>query len=75
MTLAQIDGLVQTLLPKVLSDPDLGNGRTFTTLHLRHLWALSCLYAGECYDEQTVQLCVERHLPPNVLMAREVAAP
>ena len=74
MTLNQIDGLVQTLLPKVLSDPDLGNGRTFTSMHLRHLWALSCLYAEECYDEQTVELCVARHLPSNVLMVREVAS-
>jgi hypothetical protein len=70
----EIDGLITELLPKVLADRELGDGRTFTSLHLRNLWALSCLHAGMCYDEALVADAVERHLPPNVLIAREAGA-
>jgi hypothetical protein len=74
MSPTKIDSLIKVLLPRVLADPELGDGRTFTTLHLRNLWALSCLQAGECYDEQLLARHVARHLPPNVLMVRETAA-
>jgi hypothetical protein len=73
MSPTQIDGLIKLLLPRVLADPELGDGRTFTPMHLRNLWALSCLQAGECYDERLIEHHVVRHLPPNVLMVREVA--
>jgi hypothetical protein len=75
MSTVELDTIIHKLLPQVLADRELGDGRVFTRMHLNHLWALSCLYAGECYDEQLLALRVPQLLPPNVLMAREVAAP
>ena len=74
MSVVELDVLIDRLLPQILADRDLGDGRTFTKLHLSHLWALSCLHAGECYDEDVLAQRVIQHLPPQVLMAREVAA-
>jgi hypothetical protein len=74
MSVVELDVLIDRLLPQILADRDLGDGRTFTKLHLSHLWALSCLHAGECYDEDVLAKRVIQHLPPQVLMAREVAA-
>jgi hypothetical protein len=74
MPVVELDTLIDQLLPQVLADPDLGDGRTFTQLHLSHLWALSCLHAGECFDEKLLAMRVSAHLPPRVLMAQEVAA-
>jgi hypothetical protein len=64
----ELDGLVYQLIPKVLADRDLGDGRTFTTLHLRNLWALSCLEAGRCCDEEIIAASVIRHLPAHVAL-------
>jgi hypothetical protein len=64
----ELDGLVHRLIPTVLADRDLGDGRTFTELHLRNIWALSCLHAGRCYDEEVITASVIRHLPANVPM-------
>jgi hypothetical protein len=75
MATAELDVIIHKLLPQVLADRDLGDGRILTRLHLNHLWALSCLYAGECYDEEVVMGRVLQLLPPNVLLAREVSAP
>ncbi|KAB8142139.1 hypothetical protein F8S13_16495 [Chloroflexia bacterium SDU3-3] len=72
MSAVEIDSLIIRLLPKVLADRDLGDGRIFTKLHLNHLWALSCMYAGECYDEELLAQRVPYHLPPQVQMVREV---
>ena len=74
MSAVELDTLIDRLLPQVLSDPDLGDGRSFTQLHFSRLWALSCLYAGECFDEKLLAMRVSAHLPPRVLMAHEVAA-
>jgi len=73
MSVVELDTLIDRLLPQVLADRDLGDGRIFTRLHLSHLWALSCLHVGECFDEELLMTYVPRHLPPKVLMAREVA--
>lgn len=74
MSVVELDVLIDRLLPQILADRDLGDGRTFTKLHLSHLWALSCLHAGECYDEDVLVKRVMKHLPPQVLLSREVAA-
>lgn len=74
MSVVELDVLIDRLLPQILADRDLGDGRTFTRLHLNHLWALSCLHVGECYDEELLVRRVINHLPPRVLMAREVGA-
>lgn len=74
MSVVELDYLINRLLPQILADRELGDGRTFTKLHLNHLWALSCLHAGECYDEAILAQHVEKHLPPTVLMVREMAA-
>lgn len=74
MPQAELDTIIHRLLPQVLADRDLGDGRVFTRLHLNHLWALSCLHAGECYDEELLAVRVPLLLPPHVLMAREVAS-
>jgi hypothetical protein len=74
MSVVELDVLIDRLLPQILADRELGDGRTFTRLHLSHLWALSCLHAGECYDEAILAQYVMKHLPPKVLLAREVAA-
>ncbi len=75
MSSFDVDSLVVQLLPQTLADRDLGDGRTFTRLHLRHLWALLCLYAGEYVDEAILAQAVLQHLPQRVLMENEVAAP
>lgn len=74
MSSLELDTLIARLLPQVLADRDLGDGRSFTRLHLSHLWALSCMHAGECYDEALLAKRVELHLPPQVHLVREVAA-
>jgi hypothetical protein len=74
MSVVELDVLIDRLLPQILADRELGDGRTFTKLHLSHLWALSCLHAGECYDEEFIAEQVIKHLPPKVLMAREATA-
>ena len=74
MSTIYLESLLDRLLPQVLADSDLGDGRVFTRLHFRHLWALSCLQIGEWYDEQLLTTCVLDHLPPQVLLAREAAA-
>jgi hypothetical protein len=74
MSVVELDVIIDRLLPQVLADRELGDGRIFTRLHLSHLWALSCLHAGECYDEELLAEHVISRLPPQVLMAREVAA-
>jgi hypothetical protein len=74
MSAIELDVLIDRLLPQILADRDLGDGRIFTQRHLSHLWALSCLHAGECYDEEVLAQRVISHLPPKVLMVREVAA-
>lgn len=74
MSAVEFDSLIAQLLPKVLADRELGDGRSFTKLHMSHLWALSCMYAGECYDEELLARHVQSHLPPQVRMVREVAA-
>jgi hypothetical protein len=73
MSAVELDVLIDRLLPQVLADPDLGDGRIFTPLHFSRLWALSCLHAGECYDEEILATRVLAHLPPRVLLAREAA--
>ncbi|MBC8160463.1 MAG: hypothetical protein H7Z42_04515 [Roseiflexaceae bacterium] len=74
MSAVEIDSLIARLLPKVLADRDLGDGRSFTQLHLNHLWALSCMYAGECYEESLLAERVPAHLPPQVHIARNPTA-
>jgi hypothetical protein len=73
MLALDLDSLVDRLLPQILADRDLGDGRIFTRLHFSHLWALSCLQVGECYDEELLATCVSAHLPPHILLAREAA--
>jgi hypothetical protein len=72
MTGLDLDSLVDQLMPQVLNDRELGDGSTFTGLHFTRLWALSCLHAGECFDEQLLACRVARCLPPRVTIAREV---
>jgi len=74
MSTTELDVIIHKLLPQVLADRELGDGRVFTRLHLNNLWALTCLHAGECYDEHVLARRVPTMLPPNVLMAREVAS-
>jgi hypothetical protein len=74
MPTLDVDAFVVRLLPQILCDRDLGNGRTFTQLHLRRLWALLCLQAGEYVDEALLAHHVLQHLPPSVRMEKEVAA-
>lgn len=52
MSVVELDVLIDRLLPQILADRDLGDGRVFTQLHLNNLWALSCLHVGECFDEK-----------------------
>lgn len=72
MSAVELDDLIDRLLPQVLADRDLGDGRIFTQLHFSRLWALSCLHAGECYDEELLERHVHKHLPPQILIAREI---
>jgi hypothetical protein len=76
MTTRDLDTLITRLLPQVLADPELGDGRSFTPLHLNHLWALSCLQFGECYDLNILAERVAKNLPPHVRLqlGREVVA-
>jgi hypothetical protein len=73
MVALDLDSLVDRLLPQILADRELGDGRIFTRLHFRHLWALSCLQIGECYDEELLATCIPAHLPPHILRAGEAA--
>jgi len=70
MSVAELDALISQLLPEVLADRDLGDGRSFTDLHFCRLWALSCLRIGECYDEhllaQRLQIKLPRHVSWHV---------
>ncbi|HEU5016039.1 MAG TPA: hypothetical protein VFT66_26175 [Roseiflexaceae bacterium] len=72
MSTVDLDTLIDKLLPQVLADRELGDGKTFTRLHLSHLWALSCMHMGECYDEEVLADRVSLRLPPQVSMVREV---
>ena len=74
MSIIELDSLIDRLIPQILADRDLGNGRTFTKLHFCRLWALSCLHAGECFDEQLLAHRVAQHLPPSVSMEAEVGS-
>ncbi|MEN9935828.1 MAG: hypothetical protein RLZZ387_2407 [Chloroflexota bacterium] len=74
MSTVELDTIIHKLLPQVLADRELGDGKVFTQLHLNHLWALSCLQAGECYDEELLATRVPKLLPPNVLISHEVMA-
>jgi len=73
MSAIYLDSLVDRLLPQILADPDLGDGRVFTRLHFRHLWALSCLQIGEWYDEELLATCLPDHLPPQVANTSETS--
>jgi hypothetical protein len=75
MSAVELDTVIARLLPEVLADRDLGDGRSFTQLHLRHLWALSCMHVGECYDEQLLEQVVASHLPPKIQIIRTIDAP
>jgi hypothetical protein len=50
-----VDAVITRLLLQVLAGRALGDGRSFTPLHLRHLWALTCLHAGQYYEEAGVE--------------------
>jgi hypothetical protein len=58
-----MDDFIERTLPHILADRELGDGRTFTQLHLRHLWALLCLENGECCDEEVLAQHVFNYLP------------
>lgn len=75
MSVSELDAVIGRLLPQVLADRQLGDGRSFTRLHLDHLWALSCLHVGECYDQELLRQLVTHHLPPKVQIVRELGAP
>lgn len=74
MSTAELDALIDRLLPRVLADRDLGDGRVFTRLHLSHLWALSCLYAERCYDENLLVSRVTARLPSHVAVGGDIGA-
>jgi hypothetical protein len=69
----KLDAIIAQLLPEVLTDDELGDGRSVTPLHLRRLWALACLHVGEYIDEAVLVEALEKHLPPRVFLVREVA--
>jgi hypothetical protein len=71
MSPSSLDSVVDRLLPQILADPDLGNGRVFTRRHFRHLWALSCLQIGQWYNEELLASCLPAHLPPQVAYCSE----
>ncbi|MGQ9549184.1 MAG: hypothetical protein ACUVSY_17425 [Roseiflexus sp.] len=73
MSTVELDALIDRLLPRVLADRDLGDGRVFTRLHLQHLWALSCLHAGQCYDESLLISRLTRRLPRHVALSRDLS--
>ncbi len=72
MHTAELDAVLTQLLPQVLADRELGDGQRLTPVHVRHLWALACLYAGQYVDEAEVEQRVSMLLPAGVLLAREV---
>ncbi|MBO9327383.1 MAG: hypothetical protein J7463_19160 [Roseiflexus sp.] len=74
MSTVELDALIDRLLPRVLADRDLGDGRVFTRLHLQHLWALSCLYAGQCYDESLLISRLTGRLPRHVALSHDLSA-
>ncbi len=74
MSTTELDALIDRLLPRVLADRDLGDGRVFTRLHLQHLWALSCLHAGQCYDETLLINRLTTRLPRHVMLSKEISA-
>lgn len=74
MSTAELDALIDRLLPRVLADRDLGDGRVFTRLHLQHLWALSCLHAGQCYDETLLIDRITTRLPQHIILSRDISA-
>lgn len=74
MSVAELDALIDRLLPRVLADRDLGDGRVFTRLHLQHLWALSCLHAGQCYDETLLIDRLSKRLPRHVALSQDISA-
>lgn len=74
MSVVELDELIGRFLPQVLADPELGDGRQFTSLHLSRLWALSCLHIGECFDETLLAERVYHHLPSDILVARAVGS-
>jgi hypothetical protein len=74
MVAVEVDDIIARLLPEVLADRDLGDGRSITPLHLRRLWALTCLHAGEYIDEADLAEQVGKHLPPHVFLVREAGA-
>lgn len=73
MSTVELDALIDRLLPRVLADRDLGDGRVFTRLHLQHLWALSCLYAGQCYDETLLIDRLTTRLPRHVILSQDIS--
>lgn len=74
MSTVELDALIDRLLPRVLADRDLGDGRVFTRLHLKHLWALSCLHAGQCYDESLLINRLTVRLPRHVVLSQDITA-
>jgi hypothetical protein len=74
MAAITIDMVIERLPPEVLADRTLGDGGSFTPLHLRHPWPLTCLHAGQYYEESEVGDRVRHLLPANVLLAGEVSA-
>jgi hypothetical protein len=66
MSVVELDAVIAQLLPEVLADRDLGDGRSFTELHFCRLWALSCLRVGECFDEALLAQELPKHLPKHV---------
>ncbi len=73
MTGVEVDEIIARLLPQVLADRELGNGRSFTERHFHRIWALACLQLGECIDEADFAARVHDRLPPQMLHSREVA--
>jgi hypothetical protein len=73
MERVDLDDIIARLLPQVLADRELGNGRTFTERHFQRLWALTCLHLGECIDEADLAARIHDQLPARMLQSREVA--
>ncbi len=66
MSVTELEAAVDRLLPRVLADRELGDGRSFTRRHLDHLWALSCLHVGECCEQRELAQVVSKRLPPTI---------
>lgn len=73
MDRVDVDEIIARLLPQVLADRELGNGRCFTERHFHRIWALACLQLGECIDEADFATRVQDQLAPQMLQSREVA--